>query len=203
MGKLEPERVKQGAEIKNLEKKMKDDTSSAGRVEKDKQEQAERIEGIEEDVQKLQAAEASQEKAAREARDNSGFQLDEAKAEEYETLKERARTETAADKSTLETLQRQHKADEQALVQLESELTGFQQQLNRGEEVLQELNACFESMAAATEKTRRDYAEADDELTKLQSKATQDASQRKALEGQLDEVQKQLRDARDDRRQTN
>ena len=202
LNKLEPERVKQGAEIKNLEKKVKEDTRAADRVEKDQRKQTEHVEGIEDDIQKLQEAEASQDKTAKDSRGRSESHLDESKTAEYETLKEQARGSTAAERSQLESLQRQHTADQHSLAQLENEHAELERKLDSDLERRDELDARLESMKTAAEKTHKDYLVTSKQVSELQQKTHEDSTRRKQLERELGEVNTQLRDARDDRRQS-
>lgn len=117
--KTEPQQIKLAAEAKSLAKKIAEDERAAEKVAKDCEELAERIEGIEEDIEQLAEAEGVLDGHAAEARAKSGVALDEGKALAYEGLKADAAKSTAADRSQAESLNRQQKADENSLGQVE------------------------------------------------------------------------------------
>jgi structural maintenance of chromosome 1 len=139
---------------------------------------------------------------AAEARAKSGVALDEGKASEYEGLKADAAKSTAADRSQAESLNRQQKADENSLAQVEADHAELQTKLESDKERLQKLKERWASINAAAEDARAQAKEVERELQELQSKEAGDQTARAALETELEGVQAQLQGAKDDRQQS-
>ena len=202
MLKFEPRQIKQAAEAKSLQKKMAEDEKAASKVRRDQEELAERIEGIEEDISQLGEAEAALEKSASDARSKSGVELDDERREEYESLKAEASRRTAADRSQLESLQRQQSSEENTMTQLDQDHAELRAKLENDSGRLGKLNERWESINAAAEGARAQTQEVEVELQALQAKAVGENAERKKTEKELEEVQSQLREVKDDRQQS-
>ena len=116
--KLVPQKIKQAAVVKSLQKKINDDRRNIEIIREDELELKARIEGIEDDISQLASEEASLDKSAEDAR---GTPLAEEKRAEYELLKTEAQKLTAADRSQLESLQRQQTSDTNSATQCDND----------------------------------------------------------------------------------
>ena len=200
--KTEPQQIKLAAEAKSLTKKIAEDERAAEKVSKDCEELAERIEGIEEDMEQLTEAEAVLDSNAAEAQAKAGVKLDEGKTAEYDVLKAEAAKNTAADRSQAESLHRQQKSDENSLAQVEADHAELKTKLESDKERLQKLKERWASINAAAEEARAQAQEVQRELQELQNKEAGDSSTRAALEAELEGVQTQLQGVKDDRQQS-
>ena len=197
--KLVPQKIKQAAVVKSLQKKINDDRRNIEIIREDELELKARIEGIEDDISQLASEEASLDKSAEDAR---GTPLAEEKRAEYEVLKTEAQKLTAADRSQLESLQRQQTSDTNSATQCDNDHAELKTKLNSDLNRLQKLKDRFKSINSAIEVARTECGDSEAALRKLQEQEIDDGERRVVLEKELDDVQARLREVKDDRHQT-
>jgi len=205
LDKMEPPQIKLVAEVKSLQKKIVEDEKAASKIARDQQDLSERIEGIAEDIATLEEAEGELDKTAKEAKSGSkktDLQMDQGKKEEYDGLKAEAQKKTAADRSQLESLVRQHKSDENSLAQLEGDLADLTAKLEQDKERLKKLEERHKTITAAAGEAKAQGRNVEKELQEVQGKEREDGLKRKELESELEVVQADLRDVKNDRQQS-
>ncbi|CAM9460632.1 unnamed protein product [Chrysoparadoxa australica] len=187
-------------QIKTLEKQVKDSEKAIKTVKLDRDKQRETTASLEQEIEEAKAKEADVTESAQGGAERP--LLDPAKADEYQELKAAARVKTQALRDEIEGIGRHLAGDEARLEQTEA----LERELNNRVDTKSEMKKQFEertaNMKRAIDSTRAEMEKLEKELGELEAKAGQDKERSRAVEAELEEINEELRSARDDRTQS-
>lgn len=175
--------------------------SQSQKVTKERDEQADIVQKVQNDIDSVSKAQTVFEKGIQEQMQKQGGAISDNDRKEYNTLRSQVIAQSGTDHTKLENLERQHKADEVTVNNLKGKVDSITAAISKSESELSSVGERRDAVDSAAKALSSDIASKKKEFNQLQSERVRTNQKRTELEEKLEDVAKKLREADDGRRQ--
>ncbi|KAF0685957.1 Aste57867_22209 [Aphanomyces stellatus] len=194
---IAPRMIQLNEQIKHSRKKMENATAQEKLLSKKVQDQEKEIQGLQGDILELKEAEQELE----ETKDDEQLVFKGAQLKEYNRIKQAARLETTKLRNELESLRRQHQADNGKLQALMRDEKEHADELSRLEEDQATAESRLVDIRRVVTGSTAEIEATETELQNVEQFEKNLADKKYSLKAELDKIHMQLRNVRDDWKQ--
>ena len=175
--------------------------SQSQKVTKERDDQADIVQKVQKDIEGVDKARDMFERETKEQLQKQGRDISDADRKEYNALRAKVMSQSGANQTKLENLERQWKADEVAVNNLKGKLDSIKAAVEKTEAELANVAERRSAAESASKSIAADVASKKKEFNQLQSERVRTNQKRTELEEKLEDVARKLREADDGRRQ--
>lgn len=208
---MEPETIRLREQKKFTEKKIAEVTKKAAKIKHSAEAQELEVEGLQQDLRSLEQAQedlmqehtttTTTSQGKDQGDDDDDLVIEGDTLEEYYQIKEKSQMETSAVQNELNAVVRQQHADEDRVATVTQDIEEAEQESKRLEEDRESALERIEKMKSVIQQTTEAIAVAQAEIDELEHGASSETSRRHELKRELENLNSELRNLKEDRRQ--